>query len=713
MGQLPESGGGLERGKGVAAVAPKDDALDIDFVPPDALVPGHVRVDGASSSGSTIRSVLIGMGFKPSLVDRAIRERGDQEELIDLLVETLLGYSGQQRSNSESSDSLDNLFDEDDDAVNHTKASTASQPKQESDFPSGLYDEKKASLLMMNFSPSEIEFAVNKLGQNATIDQLVDYIVAAQIAAKFRNDARVKIESSEFTDEESEDEMLFRIMEKTLQLLEMGFSENEVSLALERHGAEIPVAELAESILGGGTVRPFIGRDKGYKYSSMHMKGGVGCYQSRFPTVSEMVKQEDFSSDALVKPSVSKKVEDHRLKRPKEENSGQSTDAPPCSIQNQDGSSGSRRFDFEEPHKGKRPKSEYDDLSSSSMELMFMEEKVNTQLARVGTPQPSSLNQGVAKRPFFFYGSVVNFSPDSWKKVSQFLLVSLPEFVDAQHFSALSRKEGYVHNLPTQNRFHLSPKSPMTIQEAIPSAKKWWPLWDTRTHVSCISSDLTDVPLLSERAERLLKDSQGVLSPEQQRDLLHHCRMKNLVWVGKYKLAPMEPYQLESILGYPSNYTESAGSCSSERLGYLKQCFQADTLGYHLSVLKPIFPGGLNLLSLFSGIGGVEMTLHRLGIKLNGVVAVESSEAKQRVLQRWWRSSGQTGELIQIDGIQKLTAKKLENMMNKFGSFDLIVCQNPCLAPSEGDKLSAFDFSQFYEFVRVLQRVRSMMDRKR
>ncbi|KAI4338585.1 hypothetical protein MLD38_023624 [Melastoma candidum] len=163
MGQLPESGGGLERGDGPLAVAPKDEALAMEFAPPDAFFSGHVRVDGASSSGTNIRSVLIAMGFKSSLVDRAIRERGDQEELMDLLVETLLGYSSQQGSKSESSDSLDNLFDEDDDAVNHTKASTATLPKQESDFLSGVHDEKKSSLLMMNFSPSEIEFAVNKL----------------------------------------------------------------------------------------------------------------------------------------------------------------------------------------------------------------------------------------------------------------------------------------------------------------------------------------------------------------------------------------------------------------------------------------------------------------------------------------------------------------------------------------------------------------------
>ncbi|KAL0450679.1 UNVERIFIED_CONTAM: DNA (cytosine-5)-methyltransferase DRM2, partial [Sesamum latifolium] len=49
-----------------------------------------------------------------------------------------------------------------------------------------------------------------------------------------------------------------------------------------------------------------------------------------------------------------------------------------------------------------------------------------------------------------------------------------------------------------------------------------------------------------------------------------------------------------------------------------------DTVAYHLSVLKEIFPNGLNLLSLFSGIGGGEVALHRLGIKLKNVVSHES-----------------------------------------------------------------------------------------
>ncbi|PRQ55260.1 putative DNA (cytosine-5-)-methyltransferase [Rosa chinensis] len=39
-------------------------------------------------------------------------------------------------------------------------------------------------------------------------------------------------------------------------------------------------------------------------------------------------------------------------------------------------------------------------------------------------------------------------------------------------------------------------------------------------------------------------------------------------------------------------------------------CFVA----YHPSVLKDQFPNGINVLSLFSGIAGAEIALHRLGI---------------------------------------------------------------------------------------------------
>lgn len=339
----------------------------------------------------------------------------------------------------------------------------------------------------------------------------------------------------------------------------------------------------------------------------------------------------------------------------------------------------------------------------------------------ISKPKPcKSLDQLVAKPPYFFYGNVGNVSHDSWNKISQFLYAIEPEFVNTQFFSALNRKEGYLHNLPSKNRFHILPKPPMTIEEAIPYTKKWWPSWDTRKQLSCISSETSGTSQLCDRLEKVLVDSQGLLSYEQKTDILHQCRTLNLVWVGQYKLAPIEPEHLERILGYPLNHTRVPEYSFIERLQSLRHCFQIDTLGYHLSVLKSMFPKGLTMLSLFSGIGGAELTLHQLGIHLKAVVAVEISETKRNILKRWWHNTGQTGELVQIDNIQKLASSKLECLIEKFGGFDFVICQNPCSHSSSYSKmvaddsgLTGFDFSLFCEFVRVLQCVRSTMERRR
>ena len=402
-------------------------------------------------------------------------------------------------------------------------------------------------------------------------------------------------------------------------------------------------------------------------------------------------------------------------KRPKQE----SFDDCPDSV------SQSRNINIGGNSKGKRPKQENIDDSSSFVDSTWIEEKVDPKITRYGRPNlfrenPSkSLDRMVAKPPYFCYANVVNISHDSWAKISQFLYALEPEFVNTQFFSALSRKEGYVHNLPTENRLHLLPKPPMTIEDAIPHTKQWWPSWDTRKQLNCISSGTSGTSLLCDRLGRMLTDSRGLLSSEQQRDILHHCRTLNLVWVGQYKLAPMEPEHIERILGYPLNHTQAAENSLTDRFQSLKYCLQTDTLGYHLSVLKSMYPGGLTVLSLYSGIGGAEITLNQLGIPLKGVVSVETSETKRMILRRWWQSSGQTGELVQIEDIQKLTSNKIENLIKKFGGFDFVICQNPCIHfPSskigvEDDSLIGFDFSLFYEFVRVLQRVRSMVERNR
>jgi len=69
-----------------------------------------------------------------------------------------------------------------------------------------------------------------------------------------------------------------------------------------------------------------------------------------------------------------------------------------------------------------------------------------------------------------------------------------------------------------------------------------------------------------------------------------------------------------------------------------------------------MFPDGLRVLSIFSGVGGAEIVLHRLGICLKCVVSVEASEINRKILKRWWQNTGQTGVLKQMGGIERLTS---------------------------------------------------------
>lgn len=692
---MPSQNNG-ENGDKAKAIVPKPEILDFELPADRACASSmHVGENIASSSGSNLRSSFIGMGFSPSLVDKVIEEKG--QDNVDLLLETLIEYNALQESNSQSSDSLDTLFG-DKDANSPPEISTMVQPKEEPNvMDEGLHIEKRASLLMMNFSVNEVDFALDKLGKDAPVYELVDFITAAQISENFEKETDDAPHDNDGTNEDKSDETLYGTMEITLQLLEMGFSENQVSLAIEKFGSKTPISELADKICSG---QIFLDTPRSRSYDTVK------------------VKTEYCSPDVVSQSRKMNTSETSRGKRPREEYFDDFSNS----------TSQFQHVDFQENRKGKRPKQESLDDSSSFLDSSW-EEKVKPNSSRYGMQQAfnsnpcRSINKVVAQPPYFFYGNVVDVSIDCWVKMSHFLYSLEPEFVNSQYFSALSRREGYLHNLPTTNRFHIPPEPPMTIQDAIPHTKKWWPSWDTRKHLSCINSGTSGISQLCERFEKLLRDSRGVLSSQQQRDILHRSEKLNLVWVGAYKLGPVDPEHTELILGYPSNHTQAAGNSLTARLESLRHCFQTDTLGYHLSVLKSMFPGGLTMLSVFSGIGGAEVTLHRLGIKLKGVISIETSETNRRILKRWWESSGQTGELVQIEDIQALTTKKFESLIHKLGSIDFVICQNsvpqipnskqisnskdPKMA-AESDNLPDFDFSLYYEFVRVVQRVRSM-----
>ncbi|WCJ23229.1 DNA (cytosine-5)-methyltransferase DRM2 [Euphorbia peplus] len=699
-----ENGGSSSTHLTIDDLLPKPETLHFDL-PPDDIYSRQIGDNVASSSRSNVRVFLTGMGFSPSLVDKVIEENG--EDNVDLLLEILMECSDNQKSNSESRDSMDELFG-DKDARNHVDRSIFVVPKEEPDM-FDVYDEKRESLLKMNFCIEEVDFAMEKLGMHAPVDEIVDFITATQLAAKYdeETDGEPEIDSENTkTQEDVSNEVLFGAMEKTLELLEMGFSESEISVAMDRFGSEVPVIELANAICAAQAGEEYdIPKQRPSKCSGVG-PSDVGFSDSLnastednlvFPSSGIELKPEDLSQEILP-PTRNVNVEElYRGKRPKEED-GEDYDCSATTLlehiglkKKDKGKRPRQESTAQLKDKGKSPRPEYNPELIPSFDPTWVEEKVDPEATLFGIPRaPKSksckkLDRMVAKPPYFFYGNVATVSFNTWSKITQFLYGIEAEFVDTRFFSSLSRKEGYVHNLPCENRSYIHPKPPMSIEDAVPHTKKWWPSWDTRKQLSGISCVANGIPQLCDKLKQIMTDSRGSLSSDQKKEILYYCEKYNLIWVGPQKLGALDPEYLELILGYPFNHAQTSGGSLAERLHMLKYSFQIDALAHQLSVLKSMYPEGLTMLSLFTGLGGAELALHRLGIHIKGIVSVEHCEKKRNMLKTWWSTTGQTG--------------KLE--------------QNPITGPDDKIDPTAFDFTLFCEFVRVLQRVRGLMERKR
>ncbi|XP_076907966.1 DNA (cytosine-5)-methyltransferase DRM2-like [Bidens hawaiensis] len=327
-----------------------------------------------------------------------------------------------------------------------------------------------------------------------------------------------------------------------------------------------------------------------------------------------------------------------------------------------------------------------------------------------------TLPEAAIAPPYFYYENVALAPKGVWDTISRFLYDVEPEFVDSKYFCAAARKRGYIHNLPITNRFPLVPLPPLTINDALPLTKRWWPAWDKRTKLNCLQTVIGSAKL-TDRIRKAL-EKWGDDPPEHvQRYVIEECRKWNLVWVGKNKVAPLEPDEVEMLLGFPKNHTRGGGISRTDRYKSLGNSFQVDTVAYHLSVLKEIFPRGINMLSLFSGIGGAEVALHRLGVPLNNVVSVEISEANRDIVRSWWEQTNQKGQLIHLTDVQQVNGDRLEQLMGSFGGFDLIVGGSPCnnLAGSNRvsrDGLEGELSSLFYDYFRILDLVKCIMNKQ-
>lgn len=332
------------------------------------------------------------------------------------------------------------------------------------------------------------------------------------------------------------------------------------------------------------------------------------------------------------------------------------------------------------------------------------------------SPVHRTLPEAAHGPPYFYYENVALAPKGVWDTISRFLYDVEPEFVDSKYFCAAARKRGYIHNLPIENRYPLLPIPPRTIHEALPLTRRWWPHWDTRKKLNCLQTAYGSAKL-TERIRKALEQWDGDPPHHVQKYVLDECRKWNLVWVGRNKVAPLEPDEVEMLLGFPRNHTRGGGISRTDRYKSLGNSFQVDTVAYHLSVLKDLFPGGMRVLSLFSGIGGGEVALHRLGIPLKVVVSVEISEVNRNIMRSWWEQTNQKGTLIDIADVQQLTSDRLEQLISSFGGFDLLIGGSPCnnLAGSNRvsrDGLEGKESSLFFDYIRILDLVKCIMKKQ-
>lgn len=184
-----------------------------------------------------------------------------------------------------------------------------------------------------------------------------------------------------------------------------------------------------------------------------------------------------------------------------------------------------------------------------------------------------TLPEAAVGPPYFYYENVALTPKGVWDTISRFLYDVEPEFVDSKYFCAAARKRGYVHNLPIHNRYPLVPLPPNTIHEALPLTKRWWPSWDPRTKLNCLQTCIASAKL-TERIRKALEDHDGEPPLSVQKFVIDQCKKWNLVWVGRNKVAPLEPDEIEMLLGFPKNHTRGGGISRTDRYKSLGNSFQ-------------------------------------------------------------------------------------------------------------------------------------------
>ncbi|XP_061998856.1 DNA (cytosine-5)-methyltransferase DRM2-like [Rosa rugosa] len=230
---------------------------------------------------------------------------------------------------------------------------------------------------------------------------------------------------------------------------------------------------------------------------------------------------------------------------------------------------------------------------------------------------------------------------------------------------------------------------------------------------STISRFLYDVKPEFVDSKLLKTDEDEIPSESVHRYVLYECHKWNLVWVGKKKVAPREPDEVEMFLGLPRDHTRRISR--TDRYKSLGNSFQ---LSQHFEITfaygSLAFRYSLLINSLMDSFAFIFPTVSVIFASV--FTFLEISEVSRNVVRCWWEQTNQRGNLYHLADVQELNADHLEHYISSFGGFDLLIGGSPCNNLAGGnrhhrDGPQGKESSPFYDYFRILDLVKGIMAR--
>jgi len=312
-------------------------------------------------------------------------------------------------------------------------------------------------------------------------------------------------------------------------------------------------------------------------------------------------------------------------------------------------------------------------------------------------------------------------------------------------FSTASRSRCYCTNLRGHKPItsYASCVSVKPVQEFLgwPSDRPW-PAWaSTAWFDNCLRA-IVGLSCASPRSvtqiKQYIKANPGTrLHKPSEKDVLKKIRVYNLV-PSRTGTTPdvLSVEKVEELMGFSRGHT---GSCDQyhttdhQRRKMLGDSFQVDTVAYLLTPILDLQragklpPEGITVLSLFDGIGGALVALHKIGVRLNRVITCEKDELRRMVVRNWMQKHAPRAihiEMVDIRDASKGPSSTafIRNIMNK-GPIHLVIGGSPCqnismlnrVSSDKGSGRSGFsgdDSHLFFSYVTILRKCKEEHERR-